>query len=138
MAIIEINKNPSKRELNWFGLLFLLFFGIVGGIVWFNTKSLRAPAIIWSTAAVIVIVYYAAPQVRRPLYLVWMYAALPLGWIMSHLVLAAIFYGVITPIGLLMRLLGKDPMQRKIDRTATTYWTEHHPGGDAARYFRQF
>ena len=67
-----------------------------------------------------------------------MYAALPIGWTISHVVLAAVFYVVMTPIGILMKMLGHDPMQRSFDRAAPTYWLERKGDPDPRRAFRQF
>ena len=66
-----------------------------------------------------------------------MVAAFPIGWTVSHLLLGSIFYLVITPIGLLLRALGHDPMERKFDREAKTYWIEHERA-ETARYFRMY
>ena len=87
---------------------------------------------------VVVGVYFAFPGVRRWVFLGWMYAALPIGWAVSHLLLAIVFYLVITPIGLTMHLFRYDPMSRRIDRDAKTYWVRRDPESDMARYFRQF
>ena len=67
-----------------------------------------------------------------------MCAAFPIGWTVSYLLLAAIFFLVLTPIGLVMRLFGRDPMLRALDRSAKTYWVPHNPGADPRRYFKQF
>ena len=81
---------------------------------------------------------FVAPVIVKMIYLGWMYAAFPIGWTVTHLVLAFVFYGVVTPIGLVMKLFGYDPMRRTIDKAAETYWIEHDPAGEPARYFRQF
>jgi hypothetical protein len=67
-----------------------------------------------------------------------MYAAFPIGWVVSHVMLALIYYGVMTPIGLVMRLLGRDPLKRKLDRSADTYWEPREPIANSKRYFQQF
>ncbi len=139
MAMIEIDRNPGQSTLRWFGLLMLLFFGLVGGVIFFKTRALMtAPVVLWSLGALLCALYYAVPGLRRPLYLGWMYAALPIGWVVSHLVLAVIYYLVLTPIGLAMRLFGWDPMARRPDPEASSYWVAHEPAADRARYFRQF
>ena len=51
-----------------------------------------------------------------------MCAAFPIGWVVSHALMAAIYYLVITPMAVAMRLLGRDPLDRRFDRDATTYW----------------
>lgn len=138
MAVIELNKDPSRRELNVFGGLFALFFGIVGALIHWKFEAPTVAMTVWCVAAAVVVVFFAVPPVRLPIYLGWIYAAYPIGWTLSHVLLAIIFYGMFTPIGLVMRLLGHDPMQRRLDRDAKTYWSEHNPGGEPGRYFRQF
>jgi len=58
--------------------------------------------------------------------------------VVSFVILAAIYYAVLTPIGLLMRLVGYDPMCRRRDANAASYWTSREPVDDVRRYFRQF
>jgi ABC-type uncharacterized transport system permease subunit len=135
--MIEINKNPSKKELAWFGLLCLAFFGVIGLSVLHKAHAIRPAIIVWAIGAAGVALYYAIPPLRRPIYLGWMYAAYPIGWAVSHIVLAIAFFLVFTPVGLLMRLLGRDPLARQFDPSASTYWTAHDPGTHPDRYFRQ-
>ncbi|MHC4948146.1 MAG: SxtJ family membrane protein [Planctomycetota bacterium] len=137
MALIRINRNPSAGELRWFGLIVLAFFGVVGGLVLWQTGSRPATAVLWAIGAAGCLVYYAVGPLRRPMYLGWMHAVYPIGWTVSHLVLAATYYLVLTPIGLVMRLLGRDAMKRRLEPQARTYWVEHDPA-EPARYFRQF
>ena len=138
MAMIEINKNPSRRELMWFGLLFLVFFGIVGALFRWQFGEPRVATILWLAAIAVVVIYYILPPIRRPMYLGWMYLALPIGWVISHVLLGAVYYLVFTPIGLALRLLGHDPMLRRFEPQARSYWIEHRPGERNDRYFRQF
>ncbi|GAG37655.1 unnamed protein product, partial [marine sediment metagenome] len=55
-----------------------------------------------------------------------------------HLILAIVYYFVLTPIGLCMRLVGYDPMNRRFDRNTQTYWTPSETNNDIKAYFRQF
>jgi len=138
MAMIEINKKPSRRELNWFGALFASCFGLFAGLIWWRFDAPRVAQVIWVGAAAITVVYYSVPPLRRLLYIGWMYAVFPLGWTVSHLILVIVYYVVVTPTGLIMRLFGHDALQRRVDNESQSYWLEHRPGGDPARYFRQF
>ena len=104
----------------------------------YKSHSLPVAAAIWSAAFVVSLVGYLVPAFMRLVYVGWMCAGLPIGWTVSHLLLAAIFFLVIAPIGFVMRRFGHDPMQRSLDRSAKSYWIEHNPGGDTQRYFRQF
>ena len=136
MALIQI-RSPSRADLRWFGVIVLVFFGIVGGIAW---GSFGAPGVargLLATGALLAAAYYAIPPLRVPLYLAWMHAVAPIGWLVSHAIMALIYYGLIAPMGLLMRLFGRDTMKRRFEPAAGTYWTEHDPGGEPSRYLRQ-
>lgn len=138
MALLDIHRNPSRRELLWFGLLLLLFFGLVGGLVLWRSGSSTAAILIWSIGGVLALVYYAVRPLRLPMYLGWIYAAYPIGFVVSHLMLGAVYFLVVTPIGLVMRLLGRDPMERKFDRSAKSYWVRRRGEARSGSYFRQF
>jgi hypothetical protein len=139
MALIELNLNPTRSQLRQFaGIWFPAFWAVVGGMLWYRTGVLPTVVIVlWVVAAVISLAGIINPRWIRPVFITWMRLAYPIGWTVSHLMLAIIYYLAITPIGVLMRLMGRDPMQRRLDRQAPTYWVPHNPGGDMARYFRQ-
>ncbi|MBX3402491.1 MAG: hypothetical protein KF699_03665 [Phycisphaeraceae bacterium] len=80
----------------------------------------------------------ASPALGKALYRGWMFAALPIGWTISHILLGMVYFLVFTPIGLIMRLLGKDPMERRFQPDAPTYWIKRPPPAESSRYFRQF
>ena len=124
MAVIETNKNPTRRDLAIFGLLLLLFTGLVGAGLYFRAGAHEAARIVWMTGAGLVLLFFAVPKVQRPIYLGWIYATFPIGFVLSHLILGAVFYLVFTPLGLLMRLFGFDPLRRRFDRAAASYWVE--------------
>ena len=136
MAVININRDPSAKDLLWFGVLLAIFIGVVGALV--RVEAPEAARVVWSAGGALVVVYALMPPLRRWVYLGWMYAAFPIGWTVSHVLLAAIYFLVFTPIGLLLRLGRGDPLERRFDRSAATYWAEHRPGADVRRYFRQF
>ena len=137
MALIQIDKDPSRRTLIGFGVMWLVFFGVVGVIVWSRTGSPVATGCVWAVAAVAA-VGWAAPGFMRLLYLGLSYLTLPIGWVVSHLVLGATWYLVVTPIGLLMRLFGRDPLKRRFEPETSSYWLKHEPVESTDRYFRQF
>ena len=62
--------------------------------------------------------------------------ALPIGWLVSNVLLRVIFYAVLTPIGVFFRLTGRDALQLKKPNT-DSYWTPHTQRRDQASYFRQ-
>lgn len=139
MAMIEINRNPSRRELRQFAGIWLpaLLF-VVSGLIWYHTGSPLIAAAVFLPALAASLAGFFAPRLIRPIFVGLTCAVFPIGWTISHLVLAVTYYLVMTPIGLLMRLSGHDPLQRKPDRCAETYWTARSETQDQTRYFRQF
>jgi hypothetical protein len=135
MTVIEPNRAPTPPELRRFGLLFPIFFALIGGLVY--PQSPGAAAVLWGIGVVGAALHYLVPSLRRPFYSGWLRLTRPLGWALSHLLLASIYYLVVTPIGLVGRLLGRDDLAQELDPTADSYWIEHDPGSETTRYFRQ-
>jgi len=135
--MIEINKHPSRRDLLVFVAILPVFFALAGTFAW-RSGSSRAALALWGIGAAISLLAFAAPPVRRWLYLGWMYASYPIAWTVSHLILVVIYFLVATPIAFALRIAGRDPMQRKLDKAAASYWVARKPGRHSARYFRQF
>jgi hypothetical protein len=137
MALVEFNRKPSNTELRWFGIIVLGFFAILGAIALWQFESPRWSRILWGTGLILAAAYYSVRPLRMPFYLLWMNAVAPIGWLLSHAVLAIVYFGIVTPMGLIMRLFGRDALTRRAEPMRNSYWTEHDPGTDTARYFRQ-
>ena len=138
MAMIEIDRHPAGRTLRQFAALFLVAFGVIGYLVLRRTGSTDAAVAIWAVAALVFVVGLIRPQAIRLVYVGLIYLAFPIGWVVSHILLALVLYFVFTPIGWALRLLGRDPLERKLDPEASSYWTAHEQPASMDRYFRQF
>lgn len=80
-----------------------------------------------------------APVVLRPVYLAWMYLARVLGWVNTRLLLGLVFYTLFTVIGLTMRLLGRDPLDRRREPGRDSYFVRRDsPLLPKEHYERQF
>jgi hypothetical protein len=77
-------------------------------------------------------------QLTLALYVVLTVLAFPIGFVLSHVLMASIYYLVITPIGLVFRLVGRDAMGKKLDPAAKTYWHDRGPARPAASYFKLY
>ena len=135
--MIEINRNPSRRDLLVFASILPVFFGIAGALAWRAGAPFGAE-LLWAVGIAVSLAAFAAPAARRGLYVGWMYATYPIAWTVSHMILAAIFFLVATPIALMLRAIGRDPMQRRLDRAAGSYWVLRQQRRGGGRYFRQF
>ena len=138
MALITINWQPSSKELRSFAAIWLVFFGIIGAWLAWRGSPTMVYLVIWGVAFSGGLLGFAAPAAIRPLYIAWMCLAFPIGWVVSHLLLGLVYFGLLLPTGLLLRLFGYDPMQRKIDRECASYWSPRKREVDPGRYFRQF
>ena len=139
MSVVQINKNPTRRELNQFGFIWLGFLALFGVVAYFKFSSPLAARWLWIAAVVVPIVGWLVPAFMRLVFLGMSYLAWPIGFVVSHVVLAAVYYLVLTPIGLLTRLFGYDSMKKRFDPEAESYWIERSVGGvGSKRYFRQF
>ena len=137
--MISINWHPTNRELRQFaGIWFPLFWVIVGGLIVLRGGAWVVAEWIVALAVAVGIVGLIWPQLMRPIFIGWMCAAFPIGWVVSHLLLGAVFYLVITPLGLVMRLAGRDKLKLRFDPAAASYWMRRPPTPPASRYFRQF
>lgn len=138
MAIVDINWNPSRKELKTFSLLLIVFFAIVAGLVYGKGAAIETAYLIAGGGAVVGIAGMLSPAFIRVVYVVWMAAVFPIGFVVSNVVLAVVFYGVVWPIGLMTKLTGRNALQLGLDRKAKTYWNVRPPMKDPRRYFRQY
>ena len=76
--------------------------------------------------------------VSRLLYIVLSVAFIPIGFVLSHVLLAIVYYLVLTPIALVFRLIGRDVIGKKLDKNAKTYWVERSGDRPAASYFKLY
>lgn len=134
---MTIDRNPGRRELAVFAVALPVTFAVLGLIVGHRFGVVPRNGL-WAAGAVLSAVYLAVPRLRRPIYVGMSAAVYPIGWLVSHVILLTVFVFVVTPIALLLRVLGRDPLQRRFDPTATSYWVPHTPAGDVRRYFQQF
>jgi hypothetical protein len=137
--MISINWHPSDREVRQFaGIWFPVFCLIVCLLLGLRFGAWQAAGTFVGFAIVICLVGLVQPRLIRPIYVAWMCAAFPIGWVVSHVLLAAVFYLLITPLGLLMRPSGRDKLKLHYDPSAASYWTRRPKPPEPSRYFRQF
>lgn len=108
------------KQLRSFGFLVGGIFALMG--VWpvvFRGEDLRWWAVILAVA--LIVPALILPKSLGPVYRVWMKIGHILGLVNTRIILTLVFYGLFTPIGLVMRLLGKDPMYRQFEPDAETY-----------------
>ena len=139
--MFDAKREFSRHELYWFGPLFAVFNLLVAVVVfrildW--TLSWNWTTQIWcALVGVLVLGYYAVPSWRITIYRAWLWPTLQVGRMVSFALLVLVFYIVVTPIGVLLRILGHDALQIR-RKPAATYWQSRSGNRPARDYFRQF
>ena len=95
-------------------ILFAVFFPWV-----FDAATM--PAWPWVVACVLWVPALFVPDTLHPVYVTWMRVGHAIGWVNTRIILGLVFYIMILPMGLIMRMFGNDPMERKIDKSASSY-----------------
>lgn len=138
MAIIQVNTDPSRKQLNQFGFIWLGFLIFFASVAWFKFESQRAAGTLLVLSILVPAIGWIVPAFMRLVFVGLSYVAFPVGFVVSHVLLALVYYCVVTPIGLLVRMLGHDPMQKRLEPEADSYWMARDPHPDAKQYFRQY
>ncbi len=137
MKWAEINLHPDRRVLRQFGVVGFLIIAILAVHQYRAGRhalglGLAMGGLLLGIAAL------ARPVLLRWLFVGWMKAAYPLNWLVSELILALMFYGVLTPLALFFRLVGRDSLDLKAARGRASFWVRKPPVTDAHRYLRQY
>jgi hypothetical protein len=127
----------GERELRKFGWLVGGVFAVLGLLMWMRHKPLYPYFI--TPGLVLVIAGLLVPKALKWIYVAWMSLAIVLGHVMSIVILTVFYFLVITPMGLVARLVGRDFLSLKLDRQASSYWIRRDPvPKTAAEYEQQF
>ena len=127
----------SKKELRKFGLTVGAAFAVLGTISWWRGHE-WPPRMMWTLAVLLMVPGALFPTVLGPVQRAWMAFATVLGHFNTRVILTVLFYLVMTPVGLIMRMF-RDPLDRSMKERRDTQWVKREPQPvDLARYERQF
>ncbi len=130
-------QKTSKADIRKFGIALTVFLAIIGLIYFFKHNPIYL--YFWIIGGTILIISIFIPILLKPIYRAALFIAHILGWINTRFFLVIIYYFILTPISLVFKLIGKDPLNRKFDRQGNTYWdfkTGQKPDKD--QYLKQF
>ncbi len=137
--LTEIQWHPTGRQLRVFGVSGLLASGAAALVLCF----LWGVAILWAILVLalggaIFLCSLISPRVARILYIGLALVGMPIGLVVSLILLAAFYFLLLTPLALVFRLIGRDSLHRRFEANVTSYWVPHQAGEDTERYFHQF
>jgi hypothetical protein len=132
-----INKKNEKKEIKKFSITFGIILGILGTVLFFRGREFYFYFLFLSLF--FLIVGFFAPTLTKPIYKFFMILATFMNKIMTVILLSIMFYLVITPIGILAKLFGKDFLDLKFDKKADSYWIQRKEVNiEKSDYERQF
>lgn len=110
----------DRNTLRKFGIAMGVTLAAIALLVYLKHHRVSVPLTLISLA--FFLTAYFLPFVLKPIYIFWMKFAMVLNWINTRIILILVFYLVFAPLGLLMRMFGKDLLERKIERFGDSYW----------------
>lgn len=115
-----LKERCNRKELRKFALTIAAVLGLISGVLFWKESTLTS--YFFYPAALLLVSGLVLPMALKPLYIGWMSFAVVMGFFMTRVILSLLFIIVFAPAGLVIRLLGKDPMQQKIEKQRASYW----------------
>ena len=138
-SIPQCKQQVSEGTLRQFGLLCLLVLGALAYWEGIHRERTTTALVLAGMGLAIGLSGLIRPRTLRPLFAFLIAVTYPIGLVISNLILAALFYALFTPIGLIFRLLGRDPLgRRRLPADWGTYWKPYPLTTETRRYFRQY
>ncbi len=133
----DVRRPVTAKTAQQFGFLLALLTLMVSVNVSWKHGVTGFALVLAGLSAGLALLAWANPLVYRTVFSVWMVLVFPVGWTVSRLILAMVYFTILTPIGLFLRWRGYDPLSLK-DAAKGTYWETKDPAVPARRYLRQY
>ena len=133
----------TDKQVRWFGVIMLIGLSLIGLALYRRaTKAGEAagalPVVLSCVGAVICAAALSVPRAMVPVYKAWMLLGHAMGAVVSRVILGVVFYVLMTPMGFVMRLSGRDLLGRQFGADTESYWVDRGPAPPKKRYWRQF
>jgi len=134
---MDQSKFNEKREWKKFGIGLAVILAVLGLVLWYKDK----PVYIYFEGLAVLSILSALlfPMLLKPVFIGFSYFGFGMNWMMTRIILAIVFYLLLTPINLISRLLGKKYLITALEKEKVSYWEpvaeERH---DPVNYERQF
>jgi hypothetical protein len=139
----DVDWNPDEKGCRIFAKSLMIgfpAFALGVGLVGFVQKGGWPNFSLWlgGVGCAVGLFFYLLPKVAKPFYVVWYFVACCVGFVVGNTLFSTVFYGVITPIGWVKRLVAPKSFLKKPDPARSSYWRNAEKGIKPSRYFRQF
>jgi hypothetical protein len=134
----DLPLNPSDRTLRQFAGMWIVFFGGLATWQYVVHSRTELAVVLGALAITMGPIGLAFPRVLKPVFVAWLTLAFPIGWVVSRVLLMVLFFVVLTPVGMIARLAGRDVLALRRPSNATTYWAPKEQPLGMRSYFRQY
>ena len=138
----KLDLNPPRKTLRQFGFAALFGFGLIALLAWWQWQASVTLVLAFLVLGVLLAVEAALDLgfsiLLRPVYVLMTLIAIPIGFVVTHVLLGLIYFVLFTAFGLFFRLRGKDPLDRAWDPHAKSYWHERKRQRTPASYLRLY
>jgi len=136
MASIRADEFTTREQLRDFGLTMALILSIIALVTVTNQNNLSP---VW----LLLVMFFGlmgilAPSFLRPIEKAWIKLGIMMGMVVTPIVMGILFFGLITPIGIILRIMGKDILNQTIQKDAKSYWIKSDKIEDHSRYFTPY
>ena len=133
----DVSRPPTDRKLREFAAVGALVCAALAVWQGFNGHLVLA-GVLTAILMTAIAVGVWKPRWLAPVFIAAMVVTFPIAWLVSLLTLAAIFYGLIAPTGLVFRLFGRDVLDRRMRPEQNSYWQQNPSAENPRRYLRQY
>src|SRR6478609_6215247 len=134
----DIPFHPKDRTLRQFAACWLVIFTLLGLSQYYLKHRPQLGLLLIGGALLLGIPGLFRPKLLRPVFVGWMVLVFPIGWAVSLLLLALLYFVVFTPIAWVLHLAGRDALGRRYASGQETFWSPKRSTFDVIQYFRQY
>jgi len=134
----DLPLRPTPKALRQFAGTWLVFFLALGSWNYFYNGHQTFGVILVAMDLIVGPIGLFKPPTVRWIFISWMLLAFPIGWLISQIMLAVLFYLVLTPVAIVFRLKGRDLLSRKPAPDRASFWTPKQTPSDVRSYFKQY
>ena len=139
MSLIDINLNPDKKKLREFGIAALIAAAGISLLLYFlKGLALKWVLPIFIAGLVIFTLSLISVKLTRLIYISLTVITMPVGFVVSFLVLTIFYFLLLVPLGLIFRAGRRDVLCRRFDKDAESYWQKRRRSENTEHYFHQF
>lgn len=138
--MLKLDLDPKEKQLRQFAWFSLIGFPLIGWVLlhWRFGYSTTPAWILTGVGLTVFVLGMASTKTIKPVFVGLMLIAVPIGIVLSTVVLGLLYYLLFTPVALLFKLIGRDKLHRRWEPQAASYWVERRATVPAARYLRMY